>query len=179
MSAELKTLLRKRQREFVKKKKSKKWKKLNRKYKKLKRRTIKNFYSNFLSELKTVNPGKWYEMAKKIGAVDQMNNGNTEVECLEGLTNKQGAQLIAEKFASVSNQYSPLDNKQLPTYLPAQASPQLSEVEIYERINRQKKTKTTLPIDIPHKLRKEFSPELTAPLTYIINECLKQQLHDL
>ena len=66
MSAELKTLLRKRQREFVKKKKSKKWKKLNRKYKKLKRKTIKNFYSNFLSELRTVNPGKWYQMAKKL-----------------------------------------------------------------------------------------------------------------
>ena len=115
-------------------------------------------------------------MAKKIGAVDQMNNGNTEVECLEGLSNKQGAQLIAEHFASVSNQYSPLDNKQLPTYLPAQAAPQLSQVEIYERINRQKKTKTTLPIEIPHKLRKEFLPELTAPLTHIINECLKQQV---
>ena len=119
MSPDLKTLLRKKQREFVKNRKSNKWKRINKIYEKLKRKTIKNLYSNFTDELKQVNPGRWYEMAKRIGALDQMNSGETNVECLEGLTNKQGAQLIANHFAAISNQYSPLDNKQLPCYLPA------------------------------------------------------------
>ena len=114
-------------------------------------------------------------MAKQIGAVDQMNGGDTAVECLEGLSNKQGAQLIAEHFAAVSNQYSPLDNKQLPCYLPAEAPPQVSEFDVYMRIKKQKKTKTTLPIDIPYKLKKEFAPELACPVSNIINQCLNQQ----
>ena len=177
MSPDLKTLLRKKQREFVKNRKSNKWKRINKKYKKLKRKTIKNFYSNFTDELKQVNPGRWYEMAKRIGALDQMNSGETNVECLEGLTNKQGAQLIANHFAAISNQYSPLDNKQLPCYLPAGPPQQLSEYEIYERLKKQKKTKTTLPIDIPYQIKKEFSPELATPLADIINECLVQQLY--
>ena len=177
MSPDLKTLLRKKQREFVKNRKSNKWKTLNKKYKKLKRKTIKNFYSNFTAELKEMNPGKWYEMAKRIEALDQMNCGDTNVECLEGLSNKEGAQLIANHFAAVSNQYSPLDINQLPCYLPAEAPQQLSEHDIYERLKRQKKTKTTLPIDIPYNLKKEFSPELATPVTDIINECLIQQLY--
>ena len=115
-------------------------------------------------------------MAKRIGACDQMNGGDTVVECLQGLTNKQGAQLIAEHFASVSNQYSPLDNKQLPCYLPAEAPQQLSEHDVYERIKKQKKTKTTLPIDIPYQLKKEFAPELTTPVTNIINGSLMYQV---
>ena len=177
MSPDLKNLLRKRQREFVKHRKSNKWKKLNKKFKKLKRKTIKNFYSNFTTELKETNPSRWYEMAKKIGALDQMNGRETFVECLEGLSDKESAQLIAEHFAAISNQYSPLDNQQLPCYLPAEAPLQLSELEIYERIKKQKKTKTTLPIDIPHMLRKEFAPELTTPYANIVNECLRQQVY--
>ena len=37
-----------------------------------------------------------------------------------------------------------------------------------------KKTKSTQPIDLPEKLRKEFSPELATPLVDIFNCCLKQ-----
>jgi len=37
-----------------------------------------------------------------------------------------------------------------------------------------KKTKSTLPIDLPYKLRKEFAPELAVPLTNIFNSCLKE-----
>ena len=176
MNSDLKTLLRKKQREFVKNRKSKKWRTLNKKFKKLKRKTVKKFYSNFTEELKTVNPGKWYEMAKRIGACDQMNAEDIIVDCLDGLTNKQGAQKIAEHFAAVSNQYSPIDYQQLPCYLPAQAAPQLTKLEVYERLRKQKKTKTTLPIDLPYKLKKEFSPELSTPLANIMNECLSQQL---
>ena len=78
-------------------------------------------------------------MAKKIGALDQMNEGYIKVESLEGFTNKQSAQKIAEHFASISNEYSPVDNTQLPCYLPALPPPQVSEVEVYEGLKRIKK----------------------------------------
>ena len=114
-------------------------------------------------------------MAKKIGAVDQMNGGDIQVEALQGLDNKQGAQKIAEHFAAVSNQYSPIDNTQLPSYQPVQELPKLEEYDVYLRLKGMKNTKSTLPIDIPDKLRKEFSAELSTPLTNILNACLEQQ----
>ena len=74
MTPQLKNLNRKIKREFYKKRKSPKWKKLKRKFKTLKRRTVKNFYSEFVSELKESNPAKWYTMAKRLGAENQMKD---------------------------------------------------------------------------------------------------------
>ena len=62
------------QREFFRKRKSPKWKKLKAKFKKEKRKSIKQFYSEFVTDLKKSNPGKWFTMAKRIGALDQMSN---------------------------------------------------------------------------------------------------------
>ena len=75
----------------------------------MKRKSIKDFYSTFVSDLKVSNPGKWFTMAKKIGAVDLMTNGDIQVECLSNLTNKQCADKIAEHFSSISNEYAPVD----------------------------------------------------------------------
>ena len=82
MSPELKQLQRKVQREFYKHRKSDKWKKLKRKFKTLKKKTLRKFYSNFVDELKETNPSKWYQMAKKIGAVNQSEQDDLRVEAL-------------------------------------------------------------------------------------------------
>ena len=58
MSPELKQLHRAKQREYYKHRKSIKYKKLKLKFKKLKRKTLKNVYSNFVSDLKQTDPGK-------------------------------------------------------------------------------------------------------------------------
>ena len=168
---------RKRQRAFVRNRKSEKWRKLNRKFRKLKRKKIRSFYFKFVTELKKTNPGKWYKMAKQIGAVDQMNGGDLSVESLKGLTNEECAQSIAQYFASVSNEYSPVDHAQLPSYLPANKPLKVTELEVYEWLSKQKKTKSTLPIDLPDKLRIEFTAELAGPLTNIINSCLSEQIY--
>ena len=97
------------QRAFHRNRSSQKYKKLKSKFKRLKRNSIKSFYSDFVSELKVTDPGKWYSMAKKIGAIDQMNDGDVEVESLSGLTNIEAARKIAEYFASVSNESSPIN----------------------------------------------------------------------
>jgi hypothetical protein len=170
----LKQLHRKMQRAFHKNRSGQKYKKLKSKFKKLKRNAIKSFYSDFVSELKVTDPGKWYSMAKKIGAIDQMNNGDIEVESLSGLTNIEAAIKIAEHFAAVSNQYSPINFCDLPSYLPAQPPPQVEEHEVFTRLNKLKKTRSTLPIDIPEKIRKECSPFLAGPLASIINSSLTQ-----
>ena len=118
------------------------------KFKREKRKAVKSFYSIFVNELKTTNPGKWYGMAKRIGAVDQMNGGDIMVESLQHLDNQKCAQEIAEHYAKISNEYYPVDPGQLPCYLPAQLPPQVEEHIVYEKLNTFLKTRSTLPIDI-------------------------------
>ena len=177
MTPTLKQLHRKMSREYYHKRKSAKFKKLKAKFKKIKRRTIKTFYSDFVSELKQTDPAKWYSMAKKIGAVDQMNGGEVMVESLSSLNNLQAAQKIAEHFAAISNEYSPIDNSILPSYLPAPQPPHVEEYDVYLRLSRLKKTRSTLPLDIPDRIRQECSPLLSGPLTDIINDSLTQSVY--
>ena len=173
-SPTLKQLHRKMQRSFHKNRSSAKYKVLKLKFKRMKRRAIKQFYSGFVTELKKTDPSKWYNMAKKIGAVDQMTNGEIQVESLSGLTNFQAAKQIAEHFAEISNEYSPIDFSQLPSYLPALPPPQVEEFDVYMRLRKIKKTRSTLPLDVPDKIRKECSPLLAGPLTTLLNNCLTQ-----
>ena len=177
MSPELKNLHRKMQREYFHKRKSEKYKKLKCKFKKLKRKSVKRFYSEFVSELKTTNPGKWYQMAKRIGADCQTKFGDIIVESLSDLSNVQAAQKIAEHFASISNEYLPIDNSKLPSYLPAPPPPQVTEYDVYLRLVRLKKTRSTLPLDIPDKIRQECAALLSGPLSTIINNSLNQSIY--
>ena len=168
----LKSLHRKVQREFFRHRKSEKWRDLKRKFKKMKRKAIKCYYSKFLTELKENEPGKWYRMAKRIGAIDQMNSGEISGDELEGLDNQICAEKIAQNFASVSNEYSPINLDALPCYRPTQKPPQVEEYEVHEKINKLKNTKSTFHIDLPNKVRKEFSVDVTPPVANIINTSL-------
>ena len=162
------------QRAFHKDRNSAKYKQLKSKFKNQKRKAIKSFYSEFVSDLKSANPGKWYTMAKKIGALDQMGNGDTVVESLSHLSNFEAAQRIAHHYSSISNEYLPIDNTQLPCYLPAPPPPQVEEHDVFQRLQKLKKTRSTLPIDVPNKIRIECAPFLAEPLTTIINNCLTE-----
>ena len=113
-------------------------------------------------------------MAKRIGAVDKMSGG---VESLSNLSNAECARKIGEHFAAVSNEYSPVNIQKLPCYLPALPPPQVEEYDVYCRLLKIKKTKSTLPIDIPEKLRQECAPHLAAPLSSIINDSLSQSVY--
>ena len=177
MTPRLKTLHRQVRREFYKNRQSQKWKKMKTKFKKLKRNAVKSFYSQFVSDLKASNPGKWHKMAKQIGAIDQMTGRDIHVEQLDGLTNQQCADKIAQHFAEVSNEYSPLDRNKFPCFLPAEKPPQVEQHKVYEKISKLKNTRSTFNIDIPNKLRREFAVELSTPLTdmmvCLVNRILK------
>ena len=177
MTPTMKILLRQKQREFLRNRKSLKWKRLDRKFRNLKRKSVKQFYSKFVSDLKISDPGKWYQMAKRLGSVDQMNDGHIVVDDLIDLTDQESANKIAEHFAAVSNSFNPIDTLELPCYLPSQLPQQVEEYRVYQKLCQLKNTKSTLNIDIPNKLRKEFSAELSKPLTDIINASLEQQIY--
>ena len=114
-------------------------------------------------------------MAKKIGAVDQMNAGELTVKCLKGLSDAESAEAVGQSFAAVSLEQSPLDRSKLPAYLPSLLPPQVTEWQVLRKLEKLKNTRSTMDIDIENKLRKEVAVELVTPLTNIINTCLKEQ----
>ena len=174
MTPELKQLHRKVQREYSKKRKSEKCKNLKTKFKKIKRKSMKKFYDHFVTDLKEMNPSKWYCMAKKIGAVNQTESERVNVECLDTIEDQEAVEVIAQHFASISQEYEPLKVQNLPCYLPAEQPPQVDEVTVFSRLRHLKKTKSTLPIDIPCDLTRDFAAELASPVADIINCSLAQ-----
>ena len=127
-----------------------------------------------LSELKDTYPSKWYQMAKQIGAVNQTEKDDLRVEALSGLDDQESAELVAQHFASISQEYLPFNTANLPAFLPPLPPPRVKELEVYKRLKNLKKTKSTQSIDLPHKLRKEFAAELAGPVTNILNASLQQ-----
>ena len=53
----------------------------------------------------------------------------------------------------------------------------MNEYSVYKKIEKLKNTRSTLPLDLPNKLRKEFAVELSEPVTNIIQECLNQHIY--
>ena len=173
ITPEIKQLLRQAQRVRVKEGRSEKFKKLWSKFKKLKRTKIVSLRTKMVQELKEADSSKWYSIMRKFGGLDKMTRGKLKIKCLEGLSDRECAEAVAETFASVSLEYSPLDREKLPAFLPAGRPEQVNVFQVYERIRRIGKTKSTLPIDIPDQLRTECALDLAEPMTDIINTCLQ------
>ena len=148
------------------------WKRLKKLFQKRKRKKISTFYSHVIEEALDSNPANWYSIVKKLGIPGTSSNLVT-VECLKGLEPEEAANRVASNFAGISQEYDPISLDKLPSFLPASEPPVLQEYEVYEELKKMKKTKSCLPIDLPYKIRKEFAAELAAPLTNILNSCLR------
>ena len=72
-------------------------------------------------------------------------------------------------MAAVSQSYQPLDLTKLPCYLPAQEPEKVTIFEVFEKIKTLKKTWSTLPIDLPDRLRIVCAIDRAEPITDIIN----------
>ena len=173
MTPEIKQLLRQVQRTRLKEGRSKKFKKLWLRFRKMKRSQIISFRTKMVEELKNSDSGKWYSVMKKFGGLDQMTRRKLSIKSLDGLSNQECAEAVAQSFAAVSLEYSPLDREKLPAFLPAGRPEQVNVFQVMERIRRVGKTKSTLPIDIPDRLRTECALDLAEPMTDIINTCLR------
>ena len=60
-------------------------------------------------ELKEGKPGQLYSLLKRLCSHNQMKTEKTECEEIRDYIDQQQAELIADRFSSVSNAYSPID----------------------------------------------------------------------
>ena len=175
MTPQIKQVLRKMQSEYFSRGKTEKWRKLKSNFRKLKRKSVRAYFSKFVTQIKDTDKHKFYMKVKQIGGLHPAGSGELQIEFLEGKTNEVCAEEVARSFASVSNEYRPVDLSRLPAFLPCLPPPQVTQLQVYNKLLKIKNTKSTLPIDLPNRLRKEVSLEISEPLTYIINTCLKEQ----
>ena len=171
----LKQLDRKRKRIFRQERRSIKWRKLNKLFKKEVKSAKANFYKKSVAELKLKKPGQWYSCLKKISSYDQLKDDQPVVDDISHLPDQKQAELIAEQFASIQNEYESIqkDDISIPYFDPNQI-PQFHASQVWFALSRLDANKSTVPGDVPAKLIKRFAAYLAEPLTDIFNSSLSR-----
>ena len=174
---ELKKLDRKRKKEFSKHYKSDLWTNLNEEFLKKCAKAKEDYYDDMVIDLKESNPGKWHSKLKRMSGQDSRQD-NILVEELSGYSNQKQADMIAEHYSDISNQYQPINEDDFPQYLSRQFCPPVIEPwEVHKTIQSMNKKSATILGDVPIKIILEFSVELSTPLAHIFNSCLENAIY--
>ena len=140
------------------------------------------YLKKHVEALRDARPGQAYNVLKKLGAQpgDSIDSNTFVLPSheSENLSEQQSAERIVEHFASISQEFPPLDVDGLParvqTKLAQAGDPLLiSDYETYRKIRAAKKPKSGVPMDLPKLIVQEFSPELAKPVNRIINNIMK------
>ena len=181
ISFQLKKLDRRRKRVYRKERRSSKWKKLDSEFKKEVKLAKENFYKKSIEDLKQKKPGQWYECLKKISNYDQFKKTEPQCEEISHLPDDQQVEKIAEKFASIQNEYDAINEGEIliPPFSKNDV-PQFRPSQVWFALSRINTNKSTVAGDVPAKLLRRFAAYLAEPLTDIFNtSLLKGQYPDV
>ena len=177
----IKQLDRLQKREFDKNHKSKKWEKLNKEYLEKCSMEKQKYYENIVADLKTSDPSKWYSKLKRMSGQDKdkSNGDGINVAELDGIYDKLQGEIIADHYAQISNQFEPIKSEDFAEYLDLSSfTPITVEPEKVKKIiSKMNHKAATVDGDIPAKLIKEFSDELSFPLSHLIGSCLAEGIY--
>jgi hypothetical protein len=101
------------------------------------------------------------------------------VEEISDHSNHDQAEMIADHYASISNQYEPLRKEDLPGDYSnhGKLPPYVAPFKVNKIIKSMNKKSATVLDDIPMRLIQTFSHDLSFPLSHIINCCLLEGVH--
>ena len=110
---------------------------------------------------------------KRITSRDQLKE-EISVDEINHLNNQQQAEVIADQFCAIPNQYQSLkeDDVKIPTYSKS-SIPQFSPSLVWEKLAQIKVNKATVYGDFPAKLTKQFAAYIAEPLCDIINKSIR------
>ena len=163
---------RKKAREFNKNRQSDKYLELKKIYKEMLSRAKKRFYRKSISKLRTSNPKLFYRNIKKITKMSE-DNDTPEVEDLKSLPDMEQAEIIAESFGKISNEYEPLDWSaiRLPP-LRSEDYLKITPSEVLEVLKSMNANKAVPKNDISTKIFKAFADQLCGPIAMLINDAI-------
>ena len=171
----LKKLDRRRKREYIKHKKSKKWHFLNSKFEEKFSEEKEKYYTNIVEDLKISQPGQWYSKLKRMSSHDQAKSEEPIVLSFDGLSDQAQAEEIAKQFSQIANLYEPLKSEDicLDGIQNDKPYPWLEPYFVHKKIKSMKNNTATLKDDVPIKVIKTFSYEFSFPLSDIYKRCCK------
>ena len=174
MSRKLKFLDRKRKRIYRRERKSEKWKDLNKSFKDAVKLAKKDFYKKKIADLKEKKPGQWYSWLKRVSSHDQRNEC-LKIDEISHLSTEEQAELIADKFSSIPNEYDELKTSDIsiPPFS-CQDILEFSPTQVWLIMSSLKTNKATVDGDIPAKIIKRFAAFLADPLCDIINTGIRR-----
>ena len=102
------------------------------------------------------------------------DKGEVNVAELDGIYDKLQAEIIADHYAQVSNEYEPIKTSDFEEYSDlSKFSPITVDPEKIMKIIKKRNHKaTTLDGDLPIRIIKEFSVELSLPLAHLVSSCM-------
>ena len=161
---EMKRLKRLKTREFNKHRRSVKWREINFLYKKEVKRAKRTYYKKIIKDLKLSKPSQWYSKLKRLCSFDQHKSDPVIVETIKHLTDEQQAEVIADKFSKVSQEYQPLKKEDIviPDFCKS-SIPQFTPKQVQEKLEKIKTNKSVPPNDVPPRIIKMFAEEISVP----------------
>ncbi|XP_033628919.1 uncharacterized protein LOC117291377 [Asterias rubens] len=133
----------------------------------------KTHYTTEVERLKKSNPSSWFREVRLI-TTGASTNRNIQLQNIDPTAHKDIASAICEKFAAVGNDLDPLDTSLLPAYLLAKPIPPVQPWEVLKQLQRISSTKASGPDNISARFIRQYSYELSKPLTHIINASFAQ-----
>ena len=144
-----------------------------------------NYLQKSVRSLMEDDPGTAYRCLKKMAAQpgDHTDEGSFTLSSHleDNLTPSQSIEKIAQHFANISQEFLPLNYSLLPTDVQAKVDlpisesemPQLPDHDVYTKIRKSKKPRSSVPGDLPRKIVQEFGPELATPAGKIFRNIVK------
>ena len=180
ITAELKTLDRKKKREWKEKGRSDKYLSLRKEFRDKYKKEAANYLKKCVTNLKKDHPGKAAATLKRMGAQpgDCVEGSSFTLlsHIRENLTVEQQLERLTDYFVSVSQEFPPLEIEQLSDYTRQKLSdiciediPIVEDYEIFNILDNCTKKKSAVPGDIPPRLFYGASAALAAPAARIMN----------
>jgi hypothetical protein len=172
-------------REYRKRCQSAKYQRLKKSYDAKLLIAAESYLEKNVRSLKEDDPGKAYRSLKKMAAQpgDCSDEGSFTLQSHleDNLSSEESTERIAEYFASISQEFPPLNRDQLPEHVKAKLDtpvtpdelPTIQDYVIYENIKRSKKPRSCVPGDVPRRIVQEFGPELATPAGKIFRNIVK------
>ena len=97
------------------------------------------------------------------------------VEEISNFPDKIQAEIIADRFAKVSNEYQPIKRNEIkiPPFT-FTSIPKFNSYQVQKKLEKIKANKASVPGDIPATIIKRFAKSLSVPLCNIINSCIEK-----
>ena len=162
-------------REFQKHRKSIKWRRMEDIYEKELSKAKLGFYNKKIKHLKNANSKLWHRELKNLTSFDQHQSDEVIVEEIKELPNNIQAELIADKFAEISQEYEAIKKEDIDVpFFSDDDIPIVTEEEVIAILAAMDTSKSNYKGDIPAKILKAFACQLGKPVSDVINTSIRQ-----